>query len=276
VRKIFGILVFSLFVLLPARVLAQKPIRVNCGGPSYTDSKGQIWQADTGYNGGTEETITGPISGTADPLLFESYHWNPSSYSFPVSNGQYRVNLYFAEANPKAEMVGGRVFNVSLQGTVVFPKLDIFATVGANAALVNGASVTVTNGAINVGFTYVSGLNPKISAIEIVPAAVASTPTLTLTFKYPDGTPVSGNLNYSVSSSLLSFQGTAALVSGQAQCVLVANPSALGISTQFTVNMNLTDTAGHQLWQINIGMNPSGVNLAAVQSSTLNVIVQKL
>jgi hypothetical protein len=49
----------------------------------------------------------------------------------------------------------------------------------------------------------------------------------------------------------------------------------LGSSARFNVNLNLTDTAGHQLWQITLGMNPSGVNLGAVQSSSLNVRVQK-
>jgi len=259
--------------LVPGRVLAQQqPIRVNCGGPSFTDSKGQIWQADTGYNGGSMESIAGTYTGTPDPTLLATYHWNPTSYSFAVANGQYHVNLYFAEANPSAEVAGARVFNVSLQGTVVFANLDIFKTVGANAALVDGADLTVSNGAITIGFTPVAGLMPKINAIEILPVIQ---PTLTLNFRYPDGTPVAGNLNYSVSSSLLSFQGSATLASGQAQCVLLANPSALGISAQFSVNLNLTDSAGHQLWQLNVGMNPSGVNLGAVQSSTLNVVVQK-
>jgi hypothetical protein len=87
---------------------------------------------------------------------------------------------------------------------------------------------------------------------------------------------VAGTLNYSISSSLLSFQGSAPLTNGQAQCVLFSNPSAMGISTQFTVNLNLTDSAGHQLWQLNLGMNPAQVNLGAIQTSSLNVVVLKL
>jgi hypothetical protein len=63
---------------------------------------------------------------------------------------------------------------------------------------------------------------------------------------------------------------------GQAQCVLFANPSAMGISAQFTVNLSLTDTAGHLLWQLSMGMNPAQVNIAAVQSFALNVVVQKM
>lgn len=274
-RKIFGIVWFSLLVLLPAGAYAQQAIRVNCGGPVYTDSKGQVWQADTGFAGGTMATKTATFTGTSDPALLATYRLNPASYSFAVPNGQYRVNLYFAEANPNGLKTGARVFNVSLQGTLVFANVDIFAAVGANAALVDGADVTVNNGAVTIGFAPVSGLSPKINAIEILPVTSAPVPTLTLNFTYSDGTPVSGNLNYAVTSSLLSFQGAAALVNGQAQALLVSNPSALGISAQFTVNLNLVDTAGHQLWQISLAMNPSGVNLGAIQSSTLNVIVQR-
>jgi hypothetical protein len=79
-----------------------------------------------------------------------------------------------------------------------------------------------------------------------------------------------------VTSSLLSFQGSAPLNNGQAQCIIYANPSALGISAQFTVNLNLTDTAGHTFWQLTVAMDPSQVNLAAVQSSALNVVVQRM
>jgi hypothetical protein len=274
VRKTLRLMVFSILGLLPGVALAQQTIRVNCGGPAYTDAKGHLWQADMGFTGGLEQTITGSVAGTSDPLLFEDYHWNPTSYSFQVPNGPYHVNLYFVEGNSGAQYPGARVFNLTLQGTRILTNFDIFAEAGANTALIKTASATVTNGTLTIGFAHVYGLNPKISAIEIVPGSAA--PTLTLNFKYPDGTPVSGNLSYAITSSLLNFSGAAALSNGQAQCVLFANPSALGISAQFTVNLSLTDTAGHQLWQINLGMNPAGVNLGAIQSSSLNVVVQKL
>ena len=275
-RKIFCVLTFLMVLVFPKAALAQQPIRINCGGASYTDSKGQLWQADTDFSGGTEETIATSVSGTPDPLLYEDYRWNPTSYTLAVPNGQYQVNLYFTESNPKAESVGARVFNVNLQGTTVLPNLDIFAAAGANAALIKSANVNVTISTIKIGFAPVSGLNPKISAIEILPIQTAGSPTLLLNFKYPDGTPVVGTLNYSIASTLLNFQGNAPLTNGQAQCVLFANPSALGISAQFTVNLNLTDSSGHQLWQLSLGMNPAQVNLGAIQTSSLNVVVQKL
>jgi hypothetical protein len=183
VRKTLGLLTLLASLCFPKPAQAQQPIRINCGGPSYTDSKGQLWQADADFSGGTTETITTPVSGTADPVLYEDYRWNPASYSFAVPNGQYQVNLYFTEANPKAEFVGARVFNVSLQGATAFPKLDIFASAGANASLIKSTNLNVTAGAIKIGFAWVSGLNPKISAIEILPLQSAATPTLLLNFK---------------------------------------------------------------------------------------------
>lgn len=275
-RKLFFLTAFLAALCFPKGVLAQQPIRVKCGGPSYTDSKGQVWQADTGFTGGTEETIASSVAGTADPLLYEAYRWDPTSYSFAVPNGVYQVNLYFTEANPKAEAVKARVFNVSLQGTTAFANLDIFAAVGANTALIKSANISVTTGSVTIGFTPVVGLDPKISAIEILPLPAATSPTLGLNFTYPNGTPVAGTLNYSITSTLLSFQGSAPLTNGQAQCLLFSNPITMGISAQFTVNLSLIDTAGHTLWQFAVVMDPSQVNLAAVQSSALNVVVQKL
>jgi hypothetical protein len=86
---------------------------------------------------------------------------------------------------------------------------------------------------------------------------------------------VVGTLHYKVASTLLSFQGEVPLNNGQATCAIFANPSSLGLSLQFTVTASLNDAAGNLLWEMNMGLNPSQVNLAAVQSSNLAVTVQK-
>jgi hypothetical protein len=99
--------------------------------------------------------------------------------------------------------------------------------------LVKGADVLVQNGVLSIEFDNVIQ-NAKVYAIEILPVASGlSGPPLLLNFKYPHGTPVAGTLAYTVSSSLLSFQGTATLNNGQAQAMILANPSSLGISAQF-------------------------------------------
>jgi hypothetical protein len=42
-------LLLTLWVSAAAFSQTQSAIRVKCGGPRYTDSKGQVWQADADY-----------------------------------------------------------------------------------------------------------------------------------------------------------------------------------------------------------------------------------
>jgi Malectin domain len=277
VRKFFCVMAFVSALCFPKGILAQQPIRVRCGGSSYTDSNGQVWQADTGYTGGSSSSTNQQIGGTVDPSLYQHGRYNstgatPLLYTFAVPNGSYNINLLFAETSK--DSIGARVFNVKIGGSVVFHNLDIFAAAGQRAALVKSANVTVQDSSLRIEFDNVVQA-AKIDAIEILPVPPQS-PELTINFSYPDGTPVMGTLAYAVSSSLLSFQGNQPLANGQARCVLFSSPSSMGINTQFQVILSLTDSAGHQLWQLSIGMNPAQVDLGAVQSSALNVVVQKI
>jgi hypothetical protein len=276
--KILATIALVLLTSFASSAQTQQPIRIKCEGPNYTDSKGQLWQADYGYNGGALSNLPATIKGTADQALFLTARKNENSkagliYSFNIPDGAYHVNLYFAETWGPALTVGGRVFNVKMQGNPVFTNLDVFAEAGADAALIKGADITVSNNWATIEFDNVVDV-AKIYAIEILPGH--SGPALSMNFQYPDGTPVVGNLTYTISSSLLSYSGSAPLVHGQLNCALLANPSALGISMQFTIVATLTDSAGHPLWNLNMGMNPSQVNLDAVQQSTLTVVVQKI
>src|SRR5271169_1294258 len=52
------------------------PIRVNCGGPLYTDTNAHLWSADSGYSSGsTASSTTASISATTDPALYKTYRW---------------------------------------------------------------------------------------------------------------------------------------------------------------------------------------------------------
>ncbi len=279
----FTLIIFLFLVAAfgPASAQTQKPIRVNCGGNGYTDSKGQFWQADMGYNGGKVGTpVTTTIAGTADQKLFQTARYAQTNgswlkYSFPVPAGSYHVNLYFSETNPYVAKVGGRVFNVKLQGDTTFQNLDIFAAVGANTALVKGANILATDGAVTIELDSITQV-AVIDAIEITQSV--EMPQLNLSFVYADGTPVAGTLNYNVTSGSAggtSLNGNQPLNSGHATCLLISSPSLLGLLGPLNANLSLTDTAGHTLWAIALTLNPSNANFAAVQSSTLQVIVQK-
>jgi len=276
VKKFLGIIAMGVFACLPAAAQAQQPIRVNCGGPSYTDTKGHVWQADTGYNTGVASTNSVVATGTSDPVLYQSNRYvsgsTPLIYKFAVTNGAYRVNLLFSENYSALQSVGARVFNVKLNGLLVLQNFDIFATVGANTAVVESFNTNVTNGQLAIEFdTLVQ--NPKINAIEILP--LANSPMMTLKFTYPDGTPVTGNLHYAMSTSLLTVGGQLPLVNGQATCVLVSSPAVLGLMGQTQVALNLTDSTGNMVWQIAMGVNPADANLTSVHNSTLDVVLNK-
>jgi hypothetical protein len=160
----------------------------------------------------------------------------------------------------------------------MFQNLDIFAAVGANAALVKGVDVLAADGKVTIELDSIVQV-AKIDSIEITQSVAM--PQLNLTFVYPDGTPVAGSLNYQITPVVTgggsgpSLGGSQPLVSGQATCLLITSPQLLGLAGTLNVNLSLADTAGHTLWQVVLALNPSSANFAAVQSSTLQVVVQK-
>jgi hypothetical protein len=282
VRKALALSVLMLAAC--GMVHTQTAVRVKCGGPALTDSKGQAWSADRDFNGGLVSTVSGPVAGTSDPSLFQEGRMSPDSgplvYTIPVANGSYHANLYFAELYGGDAFVGGRVFNVKVGGTTVLQNFDIFAAAGANTALIKGVDFAVTNGAATIELDNVPGHDRgKIAAIELISntpgTSTGTQPTLTLDFKYPDGTAVAGTLNYAVSAGAVKLSGAVPLNNGQATCQLFNSPSALGLTGQFNVTLSLTNSANKALWQITLAMDPTNVSLGSVESSTLNVVVQK-
>jgi opacity protein-like surface antigen len=276
-RILLTVLSVAIWACMAATASAQvqAPIRVRCGGPQYTDTKGQVWQADNGYNTGTISTTGQPITGTSDPKLFQRGRYNadaknPLTYTFAVAGGTYHVNLLFAEY--VFQKPGQRVFNVRMQGQVVLQNLDLLASAGFDKALTRGVDVTVTNGELTIEFDNVVQ-NPIVSAIEIIQTSVA--PEMRISFVYPDGTPVSGTLTYKISTAETVIGGNEVLNNGQATCYLFTSPAVLGLIGEFQASMSLTDSAENPLWQMNLSLDPATVNLGAVQASSMVVVVQK-
>ena len=125
-------------------------IRINTGGPQYTDSVGNVWSSDTGFNTGLISTagLGTNILGTADDALYQRQRFDNTQapelmYAFAVPNGDYTVNLLFAENYSGVFAPGARVFSVNMEGVPVISGLDIFATVGANNPLVQSVPVTI-------------------------------------------------------------------------------------------------------------------------------------
>jgi hypothetical protein len=147
------------FVLLFASPLAAQ-VRVNCGGPAYTDSSGNVWQADNSFSGGAVWANSASIAGTPDPTLFKTVRYTNFTYTFAVPNGNYTVNLYFADAST------GRVFTLNINGVAVLTNFDVSAKVGVNTADIESFPVTVTNGSITLGDTN-TNQDAILNAIDI-------------------------------------------------------------------------------------------------------------
>ncbi len=156
-------------------------IRINCGGPAYTDKNGKVYEADhkyskrkgAGYLTGKVAATGAAISNTEDQVLYQSERWGTSGYRFDMPNGAYKVKLHFAETFHNEP--GKRIFSVYIQGKKVISDLDIFKEAGSNKALDYEFPALVTNGQLNI-ITVARTDAAKLSAISITPLKDDKTP----------------------------------------------------------------------------------------------------
>lgn len=149
------------------------PVRVNAGGPTYTDRAGEVFFADTGFDGGRERRSRFAVSGTPDPALYQSYREGKSfSFAQRVPDGTYSLTLYFAEPT---ERTGHRLFDVAAEGKSLLDDFDIAATAGSRTALEKTFLVPVVDGNLDVSF-HGEVSQAMVSAISIVPQRTPLTP----------------------------------------------------------------------------------------------------
>ena len=148
------------------------PIRVNAGGPAYTDSLVRTWSTDPGTAGVNTYTTSNSIAATTDPALYQTERFGGAfQYQYTVPNGVYTVNLKFAEI--WWTLPGQRVFNVAINSASVLSNFDIVAQAGPFTALDKSFTVNVTTGQITIQFTSVVEF-AKVSGIEIFAASSAT------------------------------------------------------------------------------------------------------
>jgi hypothetical protein len=152
----------------------QSTIRIDSGGSAYTDSKGQVWSADSSFAGGQQGSTSAAVANTADPKIYQTEHYGSFDYNFALVNGTYSVTLKFAEIY--FTTTGRRVFNVAINGQTVLSNFDIVAQAGgAFKAIDKTFSVNVTNSTLNIHMIPLTE-NPTISGIEITPPVLTFTP----------------------------------------------------------------------------------------------------
>jgi alpha-N-arabinofuranosidase len=175
---------------------AAKPVRIKAGKTEpITDSEGNVWLADQGFEGGqTIERADIQIANTKSPDLYRAERYSMDSFSWPVPNGKYTVKLHFAETFEGITGPGQRVFSFNVQGRE-FKDFDPWVKAGGPLkAYVETVPVEVTDGKIKVTFTP-NVENPQICAIEIIPQsgdetrAVTTAPATTASSAPADTTP---------------------------------------------------------------------------------------
>ncbi|HVK20559.1 MAG TPA: carboxypeptidase regulatory-like domain-containing protein [Actinokineospora sp.] len=152
-------------------------VGIDSGGSGFVDGAGDTWVTDTAWTpGGFGYLSNGPvtttkkaIAGTTDDALFQSQKESPGGYRYDnLPAGTYQVRLDFAEF--KTDLTAGRrVFDVSVNGTMVLPNYDIVARVGTLAADSHEFWVTVPEGgSISVDLAAKKGkLAPVINSLRI-------------------------------------------------------------------------------------------------------------
>jgi len=145
-------------------------IRIDAGAKNpFVDADGNTWKADSGFTGGgMVDRGNIQIANTRNPGLYRTEHWGMNVFSMPLRNGRYNVLLHFAETYPEITAAGQRVFTVKVEDQEI-KDLDVFKEAGGAAkALVKSVPVTVSDGKLDISFTF-GEQNPEINGIEIIP-----------------------------------------------------------------------------------------------------------
>ena len=166
--------------------------RVNCGGDAYTDSQGQLWQADDsivshswGQDFGlnpyqaSQRHLALDIPSTTDPELFQFFRFGRHRlwYDIPVPDDSlYTIDLYFMEpwhgrydTSETADYEGLRIFDVAVNDSLVIDDLDPWAEAGYLHPFRRTVTARARNHNLHISF-------PEVKAGQAVICAIAVTP----------------------------------------------------------------------------------------------------
>jgi hypothetical protein len=178
--------------------------RVNAGGPLLLSvDDGPDWEADNTWsspyrNEGSNWVDAWNQSVTSDSglpntdgdrvptAIFDSERWDPGDdnemqWNFPVTAGTpLTLRLYFANQCGCTAGVGGRVFDVSVDGVTKLSNFDMVALKGDRVGFLESFDLTADNDGLDIDFTHIVE-NPLINGIEVidrsVPAGTGQNPT---------------------------------------------------------------------------------------------------
>jgi hypothetical protein len=209
------------------------------------------------------------ISVDTPMALFKTERWDATTgeemqWNFAVSAGTYEVRLYFAETYTKAQKVGGRVFDVQIEGQTVLDNFDVFAEVGKNKALMKSFVVNADN---NIDIDFLRGVqNPSIKGIEILRTQVGNELGSSQGALNFAGTLIGNTVSKTFTLTNLGVAGDPSITIDPQQMQIVG-ANASQFSFQTTVNTPVTLAPGQSL-VVTIRFTASD---AALKSATIQI-----
>ena len=152
-------------------------VAIACGASAESNSGGGDYSfvADEDFTGGGDNSavtatinLTQPGANAAPMAVYQHGRAGISTYTIPglTAGSTYTVLLHFAETYFTA--AGDREFNVAINGTTVLTNLDVYGTVGKDAALLETFNTTAnSSGQIVIAFTAGAANQPVIMGIEV-------------------------------------------------------------------------------------------------------------
>jgi beta-galactosidase len=149
-------------------------LAVDVGSRAQFTDGNVVWEGDQPYLPGSFGYVGGdakmfdkdlPITSTSQVPLYFTYRSGIGGYRIDVPNGDYEVEMLFAE--PLALAPGERVFQVAINGRTVVPRLDLAAQgrIASATPMTFNASVADGKG-LSITFQSIHG-EPILNAIRV-------------------------------------------------------------------------------------------------------------
>ncbi len=166
---------------LPQKKHAASSIRILCGAKSqYKDTTGNVWSADSCFNGGepvlSKSVISNTLPSLKDQRLYQSGRKGKQfSYEIPVTPGMYSVRLKLAETQYQWSFE--RPMNLSINGRQLLRNFDVNQAVrGSKSACERVFRNIMPNADGKIVIELSGGVEPSqksnealLHAIEILP-----------------------------------------------------------------------------------------------------------
>ncbi len=143
---------------------------IKCGGASFVDDHGTVWQSDIGL---TRAATYGDSSGhglTLTPKLYSSGRstWRgPIEYHLPLPLGTYTVTFHFMELYQR--QAGKSLFDIEMEGGSAIKNVDIVRQVGTGKALALSKDVELYDGVLDITVRAWRG-TATLSAFSLTPS----------------------------------------------------------------------------------------------------------